>query len=298
MNDMKRSALVFGATGNVGGAAARELLRRGWHVRAVTRSPQGEMARSLAAQGAEIVQADMDDRASLEAAFAGMERVFSVQNWMTGGVDGEVRQGKLVADVAQAASVKHLVYGSAGIGVAGTGIPHFDSKVIVEAYMRDMGLPVTVVRPGPFMELMTDKAFYPALAAWGAMPKVVGWELPVPWVAVQDIGVAIANIFERPDEWIGRTINFYGDVQSLADCRSAFAQGTGKKPRGIPLPLALFQKMAGPEMVQMWRWMVDWSGNGGPAQLDADLAASQALHPDTLTVEQWVLARRNGHGAP
>ncbi len=298
MTDMKRIALVFGATGNVGGAAARELLRRGWHVRAVTRSPQGDKARALAAQGAEIVQANMDDRASLEAAFDGMERVFSVQNWMTGGVDGEVRQGKLVADVARVASVKHLVYGSAGIGIAGTGIPHFESKVIVEAYIRDMGLPVTVVRPGPFMELMTDKAFYPALAAWGAMPKVVGWEMPVPWVAVQDIGVAVANIFERPGDWIGRTINFYGDIQSLAACRSAFAQGTGKKPRGIPLPLALFQKMAGPEMVQMWRWMVAWSGNGGPEQLDADLAASHALHPDALTVERWVLARRNGHGAP
>lgn len=296
MTDMKRNVLVFGATGNVGGAVAREMLRRGWHVRAVTRSPQGDKARLLAGQGAEIVQADMDDRASLEIAVDGMERVFSVQNWMTGGVDGEIRQGKQVADVAKAAQVKHLVYGSAGIGVAGTGIPHFESKVIVETYMRDMGLPVTAVRPGPFMELMTDKAFFPALATWGAMPKIVGLEMPVPWVAVHDIGVAIANIFESPAGWIGRSVNLYGDVQSLADCRSAFAQVTGKRPRGIPLPLALFQKMAGPEMIQMWRWMVAWSGNGGLEQLESDLAESHTLHPDALTVEQWLLFRRNGHG--
>ncbi len=53
--------------------------------------------------GAKAVQADMDDRASLNAAFAGMTRVFSVQNWTTSGVEGEVRQGELVADWAQAA---------------------------------------------------------------------------------------------------------------------------------------------------------------------------------------------------
>ena len=36
--------LIFGATGNMGGAATRELLKRGWQVRAVTRNPQSEKA--------------------------------------------------------------------------------------------------------------------------------------------------------------------------------------------------------------------------------------------------------------
>lgn len=296
MNDEKH-VLIFGATGNVGGAAARELLRRGWRVRAATRDPASKKAAALGDLGAELVRADMDDRATLEAAFVGMQRVFSVQNWSTSGVDGEVRQGKLVADVARAAAVRHLVYGSAGVGVAGTGIPHFESKVEVEAHIQQLGLPATVIRPGPFMELMTDKSFYPALGAWGAMPKVVGWDLPAPWVAVHDIGVAIANAFENPGVWLGRSINFYGDVQSLRSCRATFVEVDGRKPLGIPLPLPLFQKMAGPEMVAMWRWMVDWSGKAGLAQLQADLADSRALHPDALTVDAWLRMGRNGHGA-
>lgn len=287
-------ALIFGATGNVGGAAARELLRRGWHVRAVTRNPQSAQAQALASLGAEVVRADMDDRPSLEAAFAGMTRVFSVQNWSTSGVEGEIRQGKLVADVANEARVTHLVYGSAGVGVAGTGVPHFEGKVLVESHMRELGLPVTVVRPAPFMELMTRREFFPPLAAWGTMPNVLGWDLPLPWVAVQDIGVAIANIFAQPDVWIGRDVNLIGDVQSIRACRNLFKQVTGRRPFGVPLPAALFNRMAGPELMQMWRWTVGWSTAEGPERLQADLVASRLACPTPHSVESWLREARAG----
>ena len=46
-----KNVLVFGATGNIGGAAARELLARGWQVRAVTRDPSGDKASALAQIG-------------------------------------------------------------------------------------------------------------------------------------------------------------------------------------------------------------------------------------------------------
>jgi nucleoside-diphosphate-sugar epimerase len=57
---------VAGATGKQGGAVARKLLARGYQVRAMTRTPQSEPARQLSALGADVVQADLDDPASLE----------------------------------------------------------------------------------------------------------------------------------------------------------------------------------------------------------------------------------------
>jgi uncharacterized protein YbjT (DUF2867 family) len=297
MNETKQ-VLIFGATGNVGGAAARELLRRKWQVRAVTRQPQSEKAQALARLGAELVQADMADRAALDAALDGMTRVFSVQNWSTSGVDGELQLGKQVADAAKAAGVSHLVFGSAGVGEPGTGVPHFESKVVLEAYMRnELGLPTTAVRPGPFMELMSQKAFFPAMGAWGAMPKVVGWETPVPWTAVYDIGTAIANIFENPEQWIGCDINLISDLKSLRDCQTLFKTTTGKKPFGLPLPLALFNKMAGPEFAVMWRWMVQWIAQHGEGGMQAMVEASRAACPKLHTVESWLTFSRNGHGA-
>lgn len=296
MTTTDKQVLIFGATGNMGGAAARELLARGWQVRAVSRSPQSEKGQALAASGAQVVQADMDDRASLEAAFAGMTRVFSVQNWTTSGVDGEIRQGKLVADVAKAAGVTHLVFGSAGVGQPDTGVPHFDCKVVVERYMRDeLGLPVTVVRPGPFMELMSDKAFFPPLAAWGVMPKIVGWETPLPWTAVTDIGTTIANVFDNPDKWIGRDIDLISDVASMRQCQQAFKAITGKKPFGLGLPVAMFNKMAGPEMVEMWRWLAGYlAANDINAAKAGMIAASREACPHLHSVADWLKLSHKG----
>jgi uncharacterized protein YbjT (DUF2867 family) len=283
-----KKVLVFGATGNTGGATARELQQRGWQVRAVTRNPEGAKARALRELGMEVVKADMDDRRSLDAAFEGMSRVFSVQNWTTSGVEGEVRQGKLVAEAARSAQVEHLVYLSAGTGDRDTGLPHFDSKLEVEAYMRKLDLPFTVIRPGPFMELMTQKDFYPMMGVWGAAPKVLGWDTPSPWVAVRDIGKAAANIFSDPQTWLGREINLVGDVKSLGDCRAVFSRTTGKKPFRVPLPLGLFNKMAGKELVLMWQWLVDWMNTTGTESIWEMVEGSRELVPGLLDVESWV----------
>ena len=293
-----KRVLIFGATGNMGGAALREMLPRGWQVRAVTRNPESEKALALTKLGAEVVQGDMEDRASLEALFAGFQRVFSVQSWATSGVEGEVRQGKLVADVAKAAGVMHLVYGSAGIGEPDTGVPHFECKVEVERHMRDeLGLPTTAVRPGPFMELMTSKEFFPPLAAWGVMPKIVGWETPLPWTSATDIGTTIANVFENPDKWIGHDITLFSDVASMRACQQIFKATTGKKPFGLALPVGIFNKMAGPEMVKMWRWLAEYLAGNEVDKLKADVDASREVCPDLHSVADWLKLSRNGHGA-
>src|SRR5262249_25781255 len=126
MDKSEKVILVTGATGQQGGATARHLLANGWRVRALPRDPQKPAARVLAASGAEVVQADHDDRASLEAAIKDVYGVFSVQNnWLPNvGLAGELRQGKLIADTAQRADVQHLVYASTGGGRTHHGIPH------------------------------------------------------------------------------------------------------------------------------------------------------------------------------
>jgi len=280
-------ALIFGATGNIGGATARELLRRGWKVRAVTRNPGGEEAIALAELGAEVVQADMEDRRSVDTAMSGMKRVLSVQSWTKSGVDGEIRQGKLVAESAHAAGVEHFIYISAGTGEAETGIPHFNSKLEVEAHIRKLDLPYTIIRPGPFMELMTKKEFFPALAIWGAAPKILGWNTPKPWVAVRDLGIAAANAFSDPDAWIGYEINYYSHIRSLADCQAAYRAAHGRKPARIPLPRWLFRRLAGEEFILMWDWIGNKARHGNLQELERDLTFARTLHADTLSVEDF-----------
>jgi uncharacterized protein YbjT (DUF2867 family) len=176
-----RMIVVTGATGRQGGAVARALLKDGWHVRALTRRPDSRKAQVLSELGAEAVQGDMGDLPSLQAAFRDAYGVYSVQNPMLSNIETEIGQGKLVADAAKAANVQHLVYGSAGIGRP-TGIGSWDSKLQIEAHMKALGIPLTILRPMAFMELMTDTGFYPAVSTWHLMPKLMGEARPVGWL--------------------------------------------------------------------------------------------------------------------
>src|SRR5512138_550411 len=145
---------VTGATGQQGGAVARKLLADGWKVRALTRDLNKPAAQALANAGAELVPGDMDSRSDLDVAFKGAYGVFSVQNfWLPGvGFEGEIQQGKNVADAAKAAGVQHLVYSSVGAAHRGMGQKHFESKWIIEQHIQALDIPYTILRPAAFME--------------------------------------------------------------------------------------------------------------------------------------------------
>src|SRR4028119_516543 len=114
MQKDKDAILVTGATGNQGGSVARELLASGYRVKAMTRNPTSEAAQALAAQGAELIGADLDDPSSLERALADLWGVFAVQNTWEAGVEREEEQGKRIAEIARRQGVQHYVYSSVG----------------------------------------------------------------------------------------------------------------------------------------------------------------------------------------
>jgi uncharacterized protein YbjT (DUF2867 family) len=280
-----RVVAVVGATGRQGGAVTKHLLAGGWLVRGLTRRPDSKRARMLAESGAEVVRADMADVTTLHAAFRDAYGVFSVQNPMTsGGVETEVRHGMNVADAAKAMGVQHVVYGAAGTGVPGTGVPEWESKLAVQARMEALGLPITVLRPTAFMELMTDKAFFPPVSTWHLMPKLMGATRGVPWLCVDDLGAIAARAFADPDRFIDTELRLAGDVCSIAECRAIWAEVMGRPPLPFPMPVWLFEKFVGTDLTAMWRWLR--SGT-----VDADPSETRRILPTVSTVREW-LARR------
>jgi uncharacterized protein YbjT (DUF2867 family) len=275
-----RPIAVCGATGRQGGAVVRHLLAGGRAVRALTRSPEKPRAQALAELGAEVVRIDMAVPSTLDAAFAGAVGVFSVQNAMISGLAGEIEQGKNVATAAKAAGVRHVVYGSAGVGRP-TGVGSWDSKLAVEEHMRALELPATILRPMAFMELMSDKGFYPPVSAWHLMPKLAGAETKIPWLAVDDVGVIAAKAFADPDRYAGRTLVLAGDVRSLGECRALWKEARGRPPRRFPMPVRVFERVASKDLTTMWRWL-----RTGPVPLDT--APTRDIHPDALTVPEWL----------
>ena len=250
---------VFGATGRTGGATVRALRRRGAGVRALVRRTDGKEAAELLALGAEVVRADQEDMDSLNSALAGCERVFNVQAAFDSRgrhqYEAEVRQGKNVARAAAAAGVRHVVQISAGPGHR-MGLPHFDAKIEIREAMERAGLRVTALHPGPFMELMVDPRFAPAISTWGAEPRMVGWERPMPWIAVSDVGQVAAERLLAPVPAESSAEMLVGDYRSLQDCRALLAS-RGRKPFRLPMPLWLFRAMAGTELPDMWHYLMN-----------------------------------------
>ncbi|MFI7673157.1 NmrA family NAD(P)-binding protein [Actinophytocola sp. NPDC049390] len=280
-----RLVVVLGATGRQGGAVARHLLAGGRRVRAVTRTPGSAAAQALAAAGAEVVRADMADLVGLRSALAGAHGVFSVQNPMTSGLTGEVTQGTNVGTAAAEAGARHVVYGSAGVGRPGTGVGSWDSKVAVRAHLESLGLPLTVLRPMAYMELMSDRSFYPAVAVWHVMPKLMGGDRPVQWLCLDDFGAAVARVLAEPDRFVGADLALASDVRTIDECGALWREVFGRGPRRVPMPVWLFEKFVGSDLTTMWRWL-----RTNPT--DVDTTVTKALVPEARTVRQWLQARR------
>ena len=226
----------------------------------------------------------MADRNRMKAVCEGAHGVFSVQNPMISGEQGERVQGRNVLDAAADAGVAHVVYGSAGPGTPSSGVAAWDVKLEITEYARGRGLPLTVLRPMAFMELMTDKNLYPPVAAWHLMPRLVGWDRPIPWLAAEDLGAIAARAFADPQSYVGRDLALAADQRTLSECRGIWRRVTGRNPRRFPMPLWLFQKFVGPDLIRMWRWLATH-------HVDVDPNETREHNPTAATVEQFLRRR-------
>lgn len=160
--------LVVGATGSLGGRITRGLLGQGKAVRILARNNpiSAELAKqgrantvqSLVGAGAQPVYGDLKDRASLDAAVAGIDTVITTATTTQRGGDDTLPavdlQGTLdLIDAARAAGVKRFIYTSAIGALQGHPVPLFDIKGTCEAALARSGLEYTILQPAVYMEI-------------------------------------------------------------------------------------------------------------------------------------------------
>ncbi len=275
-----KTILVTGATGQQGGAVLRHLRKSGFALRILTRDPEKPAARELVGHGVEVIKGDLEDTGSIGRAVEGVDGIFSVQD-LTAGIEGEIRQGKNLADAANREAVSHFVYSSVASADRNTGIPHFDSKFRIEEHIRGLGLPYSIVRPAFFMEnwlRMKEQI------NGGTLTQPLTPEKTLQMVAVDDIGAAVAAFFEHPHRWLGKTVEMAGDEVSMSAVAQAFGTVAGREVKYQELPFDQFEQQAGHEYAVMYRWFQD-------VGYSVDIDALRQEIPSLTNFERWV----NGH---
>jgi uncharacterized protein YbjT (DUF2867 family) len=271
--------LVAGVTGKQGGAVARHLRAAGFTVRGLTRDPGAAKARSLREAGIELAAGDLTDRASLELALQGATGVFAMATPFEAGMKAEVAQGMTLGDAARAAGVKHYVYSSVGGADRESGVPHFETKWRVEGHLRQLGLPLTVVRPVWFFENLSGFAVQPqedGYAIYMPLPP----ERTLQGIAVDDIGALVALAFGDPQHWLGEEVELAGDELSLPAYAAAIATDIGAPVQYIQVPRETIA--AQNEDLAL---MFDFFQREG---YQADIAALRQQYPGLRTFDTWL----------
>lgn len=259
---------VFGATGTSGGGAMRELVKAGWQVRAVSRDAQGDKAKAAAEAGAEIVTADLNDRASIRAVIEGADAVYLAGPSLTNRWDiGQAVQGINVADACAEVRPQHLVYQSALIGDA-RGVLSVGSKRAIEERIAELELPVTILRPGWFMDNFLN--YFPISEQDGKL--VVAMAMPVAksngLVSATDIGRAAAAVIVGGAEHVGREIDLVADVKSFGEMAQIIGEEVGKPAVPVEVPLDAIAANW-PEGLGLYKWLSTRTAEDSPEALTA-----------------------------
>lgn len=237
--------VIIGGTGALGSATARRLLDAGERVRIMTRSP--ERATALAGAGAEVVQGNLLDRASLERACEGVAGVLAAAHAIFGRgresseqVDGKGHRALI--DVARQAGVRRFVYTSVhDFGSAYDRVPFFRIKRETEAYLKASGLAYTILRPTAFIESHAHELIGQPIMTTGKAILFGRGEQPRNFVAADDVA-QVAVLALREGRFAGAVIAIGGpghhtnmDVVRLYEAKS------GRSAKVARVPLALLR---------------------------------------------------------
>jgi uncharacterized protein YbjT (DUF2867 family) len=270
------TVLITGVTGHQGGAVARALQSKGFHLRGMTRKPESERAAALARSGVDVVKGDLDDEATLRRALSGAWGVFGVQNAGEAGPEREEAQGQRLATLAREAGVEHYVYTSVGSANKRTGVPHFDSKSRIEDTVRTLRFPSHVIlRPVFFMEnLLAPFSLQGSTLAWALEPAT-----KLQMIAVDDIGWFGARAFTDAEALNGREIDLAGDVRTMPETAEILTSALGRPIAFAQTPIEQVRQYS-KDMALMLEWFERVGYSADIAGLEREFGRALTKLPD------------------
>ena len=302
----KKTIAVVGATGAQGGGLVRAILADpagGFAARALTRDPNSGKAKALAAAGAEVVAANLDDAASLRKAFDGAYGAFCITNfWEHYSPEKEQEQAQRMAQAAKDAGVQHVVWST----LEDTRrfvpledprmptlqgkykVPHFDAKGEANHFFSDLGVPTTFLNTSFYWDNLVHFGMGPKKGPDGKLAFVLPMgDKKLPGIAAEDIGRCAYGVFKRKD-LIGKTVGIAGEYLSGAQMAAALSQALGQPVVHSAVPPEVYRGFGFPgadDLGNMFQYKAEFEREYCAAR---DLGFSRSLNPQLQTFSQWL----------
>ena len=311
----KKIIAVVGATGSQGGGVARAILNdksSPFAARALTRDVNSEKARALAAAGAEVVAADLDDPESLTRAFAGAHGVYCVTFfWNHFSPEKEFAGARAMAEAAKGTGVQHAIWSTfedtrtkvplsddrMPTLMGKYKVPHFDSKADANAVFTGLGVPTTFLLTSFYWENFIYFGMGPKKGPDGTLAFTLPMgDKKLPGMTAEDIGKCAYGIFIRGSEFVGKTVGIAGDHLTGAQMAASFAKALGQPVRYNAVPPDVYRSFGFPgaeDLGNMFQFKRDFESDYCGAR---NLDVSRALNPALQTFDQWLA--QNGSRIP
>lgn len=250
--------LLIGVTGGTGKNAVKGFLEQGvTDLRAITRKidlNRSDLSK-ISDAGVELVEANLDDEASLKAALTGISAVYCHGLAADAAKPNpkEVERAHRVVRAAIAAKIEHLVYNSAGGADRNSQVSHIEQKYQVEQIFKQAGLRTTMLRACLFMEEFWKRYTRPSILK-GVFSFSLQPHRPLHLIATKDIGRVAAYVIKHADKYIGKEIELAGDVLTPLQMAAAFSQAQGIPVVYREIPAWIFLLLLRRELFTLIKW--------------------------------------------
>jgi len=311
----KKVIAVVGATGAQGGGLVRSILadpRGEFSVRAVTRKPDSDQSKALAALGAEVVRGDADDAASLEGAFAGAFGAFCVTNfWEHFSPERELVQATALARSTRKAGVQHVVWSTLEdtrkwVPLDDSRlptlrdkykVPHFDAKGEADAVFAAEAAPTSYLLAAFYWENFIHFGMGPRTQPDGQLALALplgGAKLP--GISGVDIGKCAYGVFRKGTSAVGQRFGIAGDILSGEEMAAKMGRAIGRPVTFADVPFDIYRGLGFPGADDLGNMFQFQQIRGEDFYKDRDPKLSRALNPELLDFDAWLAA--NGSRIP
>lgn len=309
--EKRKIIAVVGATGAQGGGLVRSILndsKEEFAVRAITRDVNSKKALELKKLGAEVVQANLDDKDSIVKAFKGAYGAYCVTFfWDHFSPEKEMEQAKNMAQAAKEADIKHVIWSTLEDTrnwvpltdkrmptlMGNYKVPHFDGKGASNTYFEKSGIPYTLL----LTSFYWDNFIYFGSGPTRGMDGKLRITMPLgsaklPGIAAEDIGKAALGIFKGGKKFQNKTVGIAGEHLTGKQMAEALTEVVGAQIGFNDMPADDYRKLGFPgadDLGNMFQFNNEFEEYFCKPR---DVNFTRELNPNLMSFKSWLIKNK------